>query len=253
LQSIGIREIEHFLSKKKQEASEWSARKYYGSLAAAFEKAVHWELIKANPFRKVKKPKPPEVMPLFFSENEFNTMLLTMQSKDFRELCITALLSGLRLGELLALQWNDIDFNSKVIQVKNSETFTTKTRKNRIVPMSEELFRLLRDRKENIKNESTFVFHNKKGKPLKEQTISQQFKKHVIDAGINDKLHFHSLRHSFATHLVKKGVPLFAIQKLLGHSTSKTTEIYSHLLPQQLHREVNVLAGLFNLKSSSTN
>jgi integrase/recombinase XerD len=253
LQSIGIREIEHFLSKKKQEASEWTARKYYGSLASAFEKAVHWELIKANPFRKVKKPKPPEVLPLFFSEEEFNTLLSSVLSKEFRDLCITALLSGLRLAELLNLRWNDLDFTSKVIQVKNSETFTTKSRKNRIVPMSEELFRLLKERKENVRTESAFVFHNKKGKPLKEQTISQQFKKYVISAGVNNRLHFHSLRHSFATHLVKKGVPLFAIQKLLGHSTSKTTEIYSHLLPQQLHREVNILAGLFNLKHSITN
>jgi integrase/recombinase XerD len=121
------------------------------------------------------------------------------------------------------------------------------------VPMSEDLFNLLKERKENIKTESAYVFHNRKGKPLKEQTISQQFKKYVISAKINDKLHFHSLRHSFATHLVKKGVPLFAIQKLLGHSTSKTTEIYSHLLPQQLHREVNILAGLFNLKDNYTN
>jgi integrase/recombinase XerD len=180
-------------------------------------------------------------------------MLSSVQSKDFRELCITALLSGLRLAELLNLRWNDLDFTSKIIQVKNSETFTTKSRKNRIVPMSKELFRLLKDRQENMRNESAFVFHNKRGKPLKEQTISQKFKKYVISAGINDKLHFHSLRHSFATHLVKKGVPLFAIQKLLGHSTSKTTEIYSHLLPQQLHREVNILAGMFNLKNSITN
>ncbi len=181
------------------------------------------------------------------------TLLSSVQSRDFRELCITALLTGLRLAELINLRWNDLDFSSKVIQVKNSETFTTKSRKNRIVPMSEELFRLFKEKKENIKTESAFVFHNKKGKPLKEQTISQQFKKYVISAGINDKLHFHSLRHSFATHLVRKGVPLFAIQKLLGHSTSKTTEIYSHLLPQQLHREVNIMAGLFNLRNSITN
>lgn len=253
MQNIGIREIEHFLSKKKQEASEWSARKYYGSLASAFEKAVHWELIKENPFRKVKKPKPPEVLPLFFSEQEFEALLSKVPNKDFRELCITALFSGLRLAELLSLRWNDLDFLSKIIQIKNSEIFTTKSRKNRIVPMSEDLYTLLRERKDNIKCESAFVFHNKKGKPLKEQTISQQFKKYVIAAKINNRLHFHSMRHSFATHLVKKGVPLFAIQKLLGHSTSKTTEIYSHLLPQQLHREVNILAGLFNLKSSFTN
>ena len=253
LHFISIREIEHFLSVKKKEASEWTARKYYGSLASAFEKAVQWELIKVNPFRKVKKPKPPEVLPLFFSENEFNTLLSCVKSRDLRELCITALLSGLRLGELLSLRWNNIDFTSKVIQVQNSETFTTKSRKNRIVPMSEELFRMLKDRKEAIRFECDTVFHNAKGKPLKEQTISQQFKSYIRCAGLNDKLHFHSLRHSFATHLVKKGVPLFAIQKLLGHSTSKTTEIYSHLLPQQLHREVNVLAGLFNLKNDNTN
>ena len=253
LHSIGIREIEHFLSVKKKEASEWTARKYYGSLAAAFERAVQWELIKVNPFRKIKKPKPPEVLPLFFSEVEFNSLLSSVHHRDFRELCITALLTGLRLSELLSLQWSDIDFTTKVIQVKNSETFTTKTRKNRTVPMSEELFRLLKERKENIRNESENVFHNKKGRPLKEQTISQQFKKYVRSAGLNDKLHFHSLRHSFATHLVKKGIPLFAIQKLLGHSTSKTTEVYAHLLPQQLHKEVNVLAGLFNLKNEKAN
>jgi integrase/recombinase XerD len=201
----------------------------------------------------VKKPKPPEVMPLFFSEQEFEILLSKVPNKDFKELCITALFSGLRLAELLNLRWPDLDFATKVIQIKNSETFTTKSRKNRIVPMSEDLFNLLKERKENVKTESAYVFHNRKGKPLKEQTISQQFKKYVISAKINDKLHFHSLRHSFATHLVKKGVPLFAIQKLLGHSTSKTTEIYSHLLPQQLHREVNILAGLFNLKDNYTN
>ena len=148
LSTIGIREIEHFLSKKKQEASEWSARKYYGSLASAFEKAVHWELLKENPFRKVKKPKPPEVLPLFFSEDEFNTLLSRIQNREFRYLCITALLSGLRLAELLSLRWNDLDFTTKVIQVKNSEFFTTKSRKNRIVPMSEELFRLLMEKRE---------------------------------------------------------------------------------------------------------
>jgi integrase/recombinase XerD len=140
---------------------------------------------------------------------------------------------------LLALRWNDIDFTSKVILVRNSETFTTKTRKNRIVPMSEELFRLLKDRKEAIRFECEVVFHNKNGGKLIDTSVSQKFKKYIRLSKLNDKLHFHSLRHSFASALVTSGVSLYAVQKLLGHSTSKTTEIYSHLLPQQLHREVN--------------
>jgi integrase/recombinase XerD len=249
LNAIGVREIEHFLSVKKREASEWTARKYYGSLAAAFQKAVHWEHIKVNPFKKVKKPKPPELFPLYFSEKEFNSMLSVMYEKDFKELCVSALLSGLRLGELLSLQWKDVDSVSKIILVRNSETFTTKSRKNRAVPISDELFEMFMQRKENIRNESDFVFHDPKGNQLKEKTVSQKFKKYVRRAKLNDKLHFHSLRHTFATHLVKKSVPLFAIQKLLGHSTSKTTEVYSHLLPQQLHREVNILAGMFKFNN----
>jgi integrase/recombinase XerD len=224
---------------KKREASEWTARKYYGSLAAAFEKAVLWNYILENPFRKVSKPKGRELLPAFFSDNDFRVFLSAVEDGYFRELCITGLLTGLRLSELLSLRWSDIDLTTKVIQVKNSETFTTKTRKNRTVPMSEELFHLLKERKGNVRSECEIVFHNRYGGKLLDTTVSQQFKKYVRSAGLNDKLHFHSLRHSFASALVTSGVSLYAVQKLLGHTTSKTTEIYSHLLPQQLHSEIN--------------
>jgi integrase len=248
LQSIGIREIEHFLSKKKLEASEWTARKYYGSLAAAFEKAVQWNFLETNPFRKVPKPKGRELAPLFLTESDFRIFLTAVEDKDFRDLCITGLLSGLRLSELTALQWNDVDFISKVIYVKNTGTFTTKTRKNRVVPMSDALCRLLQDRKDNIRFECETVFHNRSGKQIREIWVSHTFKKYVRKAGLNDKLHFHSLRHSFASALVMSGVSLYAVQKLLGHTTSKTTEIYSHLMPQQLHVEINM--GLHNIEGS---
>jgi integrase/recombinase XerD len=166
-------------------------------------------------------------------------------------MCVTALLTGLRLSELLSLQWNDIDFTSKVILVRNTVTFTTKTRKNRIVPMSDELYRLLKERKEAIRFECEVVFHNKNGGELLYTSVSQKFKKYIRRAGLNDKLHFHSLRHSFATALVSAGVSLYAVQKLLGHTTIRTTEIYSHLLPQQLHFEVN--KGLHSIEASLLN
>jgi site-specific recombinase XerD len=248
LHSIGIREIEHFLSVKKQESSEWTARKYYGALAAAFQKAVHWNYLEENPFRKVPKSKAREILPAFFAESEFRILLSFIEDRDFRELCITALLTGLRLAELLHLCWNDIDFTSKVILIRNTEKFTTKTRKNRIVPMSDELYRLLKNRKEAIRFECEVVFHNKYGRELLDTSVSQKFKKYIRRAGLNDKLHFHSLRHSFATALVSSGVSLYAVQKLLGHTTSRTTEIYSHLMPQQLHLEVN--KGLHSIEGS---
>ena len=117
LDKTGIREIEHFLGVKKLEASEWTSRKYYIALRSAFEKAIQWELIKENPFRKVKKPKPPDVIPAYFNEKEFALFLSAVEDKDFRELCITGLLTGFRLGELLALRWTDIDFAAKTILI----------------------------------------------------------------------------------------------------------------------------------------
>jgi integrase len=244
LRSIGIREIERFLSTKKAEASSWTARKYYIALASAFEKAVQWNYLAENPFRKVPKPKTPELIPAFFTENDFRLLLSFVEDRDCRELYITALLTGMRLGELLALRWSDVDLAGRLILVRNSDTFTTKTRKNRTIPMNNDLCRLQRQRKESVRVESDFVFHTAKGGPLKPGTVSGRFKKCVRAARLNDKLHFHSLRHSFASALVASGVSLFAVQKLLGHTTSKTTEIYSHLLPQQLHAEVNKLRGL---------
>jgi site-specific recombinase XerD len=253
LETVGIREIDHFLSVKKGEASEWTSRKYYIALKAAFEKAVQWELIKENPFRNVKHPKPPEVIPAFFNEEEFRLILSVIEDKDFRDLCSMALLTGLRLGELLSLRWNDIDFTTKVILIQNSEAFTTKTKRSRVVPMSDELCRLLMEREQNVRFDCETVFHDLTGKSLKEGTVSQKFKQYVRRAGLNDKLHFHSLRHSFASGLVIAGVPIYAVQKLLGHSQSKTTEMYSHLLPQQLHNEVNTLAARFNLQRAQEN
>jgi integrase len=247
LRSIGIREIERFLSTKKAEASSWTARKYYIALASAFEKAVQWNYLAENPFRKVRKPKTPELLPAYFTENDFRVFLSVVEDRGFRELCITALLTGVRLGELLALRWNDIDFVGRLILVRNSDTFTTKTRKNRTIPMNNDLCRLLGQRKESVRVESDFVFHTAKAGPLKPGTVSGRFKSYVRAAGLDDKLHFHSLRHSFASALVASGVSLFAVQKLLGHTTSKTTEIYSHLLPQQLHAEVGRIGGKFVL------
>jgi site-specific recombinase XerD len=239
LRSIGIKEIEHFLSVKRREASEWTSRKYYGSLASAFEKAVQWNYLDENPFRKVQKPKGREIIPIFFSNVDFRLLISVIDNTDFRDLCITALLTGLRQAELTSIRWLDVDFTSKTILVRNTDTFTTKTKKNRIIPMSDKLYDLLNERYHNIRFECETVFHDRYGRKLRDLTVSHQFKKYVRKAGLNDKLHFHSLRHSFALALVVSGVSLYAVQKLLGHSSSKMTEIYSHLRPQQLHSEVN--------------
>lgn len=238
LHKIGVREIEGFLAHKKGDGcSDYTLRFYYIALASAFETAKRWNCIPANPFRLVEKPKTPELQPPHFTKDEFRTLLQTIGDMDFREFCICAVSTGLRLSELTSLQWTDIDLVWKVIHVRNSDTFITKSRKNRIVPMNEQLWQLLALRKERASCE--LVFHTNGHRWTKDE-VSKRFKKYVRQAlGLTTKLHFHSLRHTFASWLVQEGVSLYEVQKLLGHSNISVTEIYSHLQPEQLHSTVN--------------
>ena len=204
LLKIGIREIEHFLSVKKAEASDWTARKYYTALASAFEKAIDWNFLLVNPFRKVAKPKGNETYPLFFSRTEFEHLLSFITDKDFRELCIFALLTGTRLGELLSLEWSDIDFPQRMATIQNKETFQTKSKRNRVLPLNDTLLAVLIKRRKDTLSETGYVFH-RRGMKLKEDFVSKTFKRYVRLSGLNPALHFHSIRHSFATWLCKTG------------------------------------------------
>lgn len=240
LHRIGIREIETFLATKKEQASAWTARKYFIALASAFETAKRWGHVLNNPFRQVPKPKVPELQPVFFSRSDFATLLHSITEKDFHEIVIAAVSTGMRQGELLALQWEAVDLSRKVIIVKNSVGFTTKNKRSRVIPMTEGLWKMLLERKIRAASESAFVF-DQKGSKRNADNVSKRFKRYVRLAGLDERLHFHSLRHTFASWLALDGVSLYAIQKLLGHSSSSVTQIYSHLQPEQLHATVNRL------------
>jgi site-specific recombinase XerD len=86
--------------------------------------------------------------------------------------------------------------------------------------------------------EIIFTYHYQ---PIKQDFISKKFKKYVIKAGLNPKLNFYSLRHTFPSWLVQRGVSIYEVSKLLGHSDIKVTEIYSHLRVEDLRNSVNLL------------
>jgi site-specific recombinase XerD len=236
LAKIGVREIEGFILTKKTEASERTSATYFTHLASAFEIARRWNWITSNPFREVKKPKLPELQPIFLYKEEFGLLLQTIEDIDFRDLLITAVSTGMRLGEIISLEWTDINFAEKTILVQSKARFSTKSRRNRTIPVSEQLWALLATRKERASCE--LVFH-KSIRVLRAEAVSKYFKAAIRDAGLDERLHFHSLRHSHASWLVQDGVSLYEVQKLLGHSNISVTEKYSHLMPQKLHDTVN--------------
>ena len=216
---------------------------YYRTLKAAISKAVHWCYIPENPLKKIKSPKVAKSFPIFISEIELQSILGKTEEEYLKDLSITAFYTGMRQGELVNMKWSWIDLKQNQIIVHCSDHFTTKSKKERIIPINPNLKSILINRFPKIFNiiNDDYVFSRMKGIKLNENFVSKKFKKSVRAAKLNEKIHFHTLRHSFASLLVQRGVSLYVVKELLGHEALSTTQIYSHLQQQNLRDAVNLL------------
>lgn len=209
------------------------------TIRASFNTAVRWGLIETNPFSRQKLVPIPEATPLFFTKDDFRKLINSIKEEWLKEMVIFATLTGLRRGELVNLRWSEVDLDRKTISIQSSPTFKTKNGKKRIVPLNDTAYYILLSKQKS--GPSTHVF-TLNGKPVLDEWLSHKFKWYVYDCKFReDRLHFHSLRHTFASWLVQDGVSLYEVQKLLGHSNISVTQIYSHLQPELMHNTVNKL------------
>ncbi len=132
--------------------------------------------------------------------------------------------AGLRISEVIRLQLQDIDSSRMVIHIKGAKGY-----KDREVMLSEKLLALLRIYYKEYQPKQ-WLFEGSHGKAYSAASIRNVFKKALHQAGINKKATVHTLRHSFATHLLENGTDIRYIQALLGHNSIKTTQQYTHLL-----------------------
>ena len=209
-------------------------------LKAALNTAVRWNFIEVNPFSRLKQLSVPEQTPIFFTKVELQALWSSIEQVWLKEIVLFAVMTGMRQGEILNLRWCDIDFSGETIQIQNSVSFKIKTGKRRVIPMNKMIYVLLLQKHSIRSGDLVFTVD---GNVIKREMLSVKFKRAIKTAGINNpKLHFHSLRHTFASWLVQSGVSLYEVQKLLGHTTSAVTQIYSHLLPNQMHSTVNKIS-----------
>ena len=202
-----------------------------------FNWAVDNNYLNSNPSNKIKRLKTPEKLPVFFSKNDFETLISFIESEDLKDLVIFAVNTGLRQAEIINLEFSQIDLINRVITLDN-QTHITKSKKVRSIPLNETTFQILSKRIR--KNGSSYVF-SLNGNKINQDYLIHRFKKYVIDAKLNPKFKFHSLRHTFASWLVQRGVSIYEVSKLLGHSDIKVTEIYSHLRAEDLRESVEKL------------
>ncbi|MCL6274954.1 site-specific integrase [Muricauda sp. 2012CJ35-5] len=165
----------------------------------------------------------PQKLPVILSKKE--VMLLIQNANNAKHKCMIALTysAGLRIGELLALKIRDIDSDRMVIHIRNA-----KGNKDRIVPLAEKIVGKLRSYyKEFLPKE--YLFEGQKGGKYSASSLNKLLKLAAKRAKISKNITTHSLRHSYATHLLEKGTDIRVIQKLLGHNSIKTTMIYTHV------------------------
>ena len=199
------------------------------TIKAMFNKAVAWGALADNPAKTVKKFREPRRQIRYLSKEEARTLLVAAEG-HMKPVIETFLLTGLRRGELIHLTWADIDFKNKILSVQGKGDWQPKDYETRHIPMTPRLVEILQN---HPRKEDSFVFVNRQGQSLDPDVLSHDFLKLVRRRGIKGAS-VHTLRHSFASHLVMSGADLYTVQKLLGHSSIKTTEIYAHLAPDYL-------------------
>ncbi len=206
------------------------------SIKGFFKFLLQRQLIKADPSELLVIPKADKPLPKNIEVDEVNQLLnfIPEQTIDFRDKAIMELFysSGLRLSELANLDLHDLDVASAEVLV------TGKGNKQRLLPLGrqacEAIKQWLKLRAEFNKANSPALFLSKLGNRISTRQIQQRLSHWAKKQGLNNTLHPHKLRHSFASHMLESSGDLRAVQELLGHENLSTTQVYTHLDFQHL-------------------
>lgn len=189
-------------------------------------------MIRYNPCKSVRKLKEQMKQDSFLSELEIRSFLLRAQRSKYYLIYTAAIYTGMRKGELGGLKWDRVDLLRRRIEVtRTRDNFglreTTKSNLKRVVPISSEFMPLMQGAFN--KRCSDYVFVDSNGRPLNINHLYRDLKNVLEEAGIERKLSFHDLRHTFASQFMMKGGNIYTLQKLLGHSSLNMTMRYAHL------------------------
>ena len=210
-----------------------SVARKLSSLRSFFRYLQREGLIQKNPAALLLTPKLDKVLPHFLSEEEAVRLIEAPAEDEVsapRDKAIfeTLYSTGIRVSELVGLNQTDVDLIGNVVKARG------KGRKERIVPIGNKAVEALRSYFNTRKDRFEAVFLNRSGGRLTARSVRNIINKHILKAAIQQKVHPHMMRHSFATHLLNRGADLRSVQELLGHVNLSTTQIYTHLTTERL-------------------
>lgn len=213
-------------------------RTYSTTLSPFFNWAVAEGLIKKNPVKGLRLPRVPEKTPKTFSQEQVDILLQTIEEAEtgcngrqkgswtwLVPAIKLSLLLGLRVAELAQLRWEDIDERGGLVTIGGRESFKTKNRKRRILPLTD----AARDVLLKASNLSPHVITSSSGEAVSPLYLSRRFKDACRQAGLPGHLSFHCLRHTACSRMVNNGASLEAVRRVMGHSSVRVTERYMHV------------------------
>ena len=201
----------------------------------AFNLAIkEWEWAKQNPVSRVSFEQEDNKRDRWLSQEEEGRLLPTCVPWVW-EIVMTALHTGMRMGEILSLRWDTVDLFRRTVTILHSKNGDKRT-----IPLNGNMFALLKEKLKDRVSSSEWIFPSQAGTKRDGHGLRRAFRKALKMATIQD-FHFHDLRHTFATRLVQAGVDLYKVQKLLGHRSPVMTQRYAHHCSESLREGVNVL------------
>ncbi len=221
IEKVGAKEVQAYLHQKVNTGIAFSSQKQIVGAIKLFYKEMynrHLPIDYLYPDRREQK------QPVVLSQEEVRALLNTITNKKHKALISCLYSAGLRISEVIKLHLRDIDSSRMVINIKGAKGY-----KDREVMLSEKLLELLRIYYKDY-HPKQWLFEGDHGKVYSATSIRNVFRKALQKANITKKATVHTLRHSFATHLLENGTDIRYIQALLGHNSIKTTQQYTHLL-----------------------
>jgi integrase/recombinase XerC len=227
----------------EREYSKATAARKLATLRSFYKFCLRRAYITSNPVAAIRTPKQEKRLPRFLEVSEVQRLLSTPDDGSLlggrdRAMLETLYSTGVRVSELVALNVSDVDLVGESIRVRG------KGRKERIAPIGPTavatIKRYVEMRAADPRN-PTFdaepLFVNKHGKRLSTRSVRRKLDKYLLMCGLDPTISPHTLRHTFATHMLNNGADLRSVQELLGHQSISTTQVYTHLTTAQIKRE----------------
>lgn len=262
LRSVPGSDVRRFIYRyapRRDSLANATKRKRYRHLRAWLNWSEEQGLVDNSPLDEVPRPAKEQKEPAYLQPQELEELITALDDHAettvdalgntsdlqwLRDIILVAVGTGLRRGELVNLRWQDVDLGERRLHVRHRDDFQTKGRKERTIPLRGRALETLRRR--NAEQEEDLdgpVFTDRRGLPVRPNRVTTRFADMVDAADLDDRINFHSLRHTTGAWLVSEGVPLKIVQAILGHSEQRVTERYAHLAPETLGKAMDEVFG----------